>query len=247
MNVNNENLDWRIWDQNDPEERTYLRAKGQLPEMESAKQLRQILGNIDDSDSVLDVGCAAGHYLRSIRKLSAKCRYTGVDATLKYIESALDIHKLDKNANFIREDIYSLKQKADLVFCCNVLLHLPNLRRPLENLLYSFNKKLVIRTLLSEGTHLSQYLYSDDFDGNGNPTNFVFQNTYSYKYVERIIKNFNSKITITFQEDVFDPINIQQEWVEWKNKQGFGTTSIIKNIQISGNKVFRWGWIVCTK
>ena len=62
--MKNKDLDWRIWNKNDSvEERTYCRAAGELPEMESAKQLRKILGNINKNESVLDVGCAAGHFL----------------------------------------------------------------------------------------------------------------------------------------------------------------------------------------
>ena len=53
---------------------------------------------------------------------------------------------------------YDLKLKADIVFCCNVLLHLPDLKSALINLLKSFKKKLIVRTLISEKTHLSQYL-----------------------------------------------------------------------------------------
>ena len=127
--MKNKDLDWRIWNKNDlVEERTYSRATGKIPEMESAKQLRKILGNIHKDESVLDVGCASGHYLRSIRLINNDCIYTGVDATKKYIDNANIIHKSDTNARFIEGDIYSLKLKADIVFCCNVLLHLPDIK-----------------------------------------------------------------------------------------------------------------------
>jgi SAM-dependent methyltransferase len=246
--MKNKELDWRIWNKDDSvEERTYSRASGELPEMESAKQLRQIIGDINQNESILDVGCAAGHYLRSIRQLNATCYYTGVDATVKYIDSAIKLHQADTNAKFINGDIYSLKLNADIVFCCNVLLHLPDLKVPLENLLNSFNKKLIVRTLLSKKTHLSQYLYSDKFDNNGNPTNFLFQNTYSFDYVENIVKNFDSKINLEFIEDKFDPELLQKESDDWRKKQGFATTSVFNNLQIAGDKIFRWGWFVCSK
>ena len=246
--MKNKDLDWRIWNKNDlVEERTYSRATGKIPEMESAKQLRKILGNIHKDESVLDVGCASGHYLRSIRLINNDCIYTGVDATKKYIDNANIIHKSDTNARFIEGDIYSLKLKADIVFCCNVLLHLPDINLALVNLLNSFKKKLIVRTLLSEKTHLSQYLYSDEFDNKGNPINFLFQNTYSFDYVESIIKTHDSKIKLKFIQDEFDAELVQKESDEWRNKQGFATTSVFENLQIAGDKVFRWGWFVCTK
>ena len=80
------------------------------------------------------MGCASGHYLRSIRYLSNNCKYVGVDATEKYINSAREVFQDDDNSNFLLEDIYELNQKADIVFCCNVLLHL----KALKNLLKIF-------------------------------------------------------------------------------------------------------------
>ena len=131
--------------------------------------------------------------------------------------------------------------------CCNVLLHLPDLKIALENLLNSFRKKLVVRTLLSEKTHLSQYLYSDDFDSNGNPTNFLFQNTYSFDYIRKIIKTFDSKINLEFIQDEFDSNTLQKESDDWRNKQGFATTTVSNKLQIAGDKVFRWSWSVCSR
>ena len=241
-----ETLDWRIWSKNDlVEERTYLRAKNELPEMESAKQLREIIKSIDDKESVLDVGCASGHYLRSIRYLSNNCKYVGVDATEKYINFAREVFQDDDNSNFLLEDIYELNQKADIVFCCNVLLHLPSIEKPLKNLLNAANKKLLIRTLLSETTHFSKHLYTDDFDSFGNPTNFSFQNTYSFNYIENLINQYKPEANIKFINDSFNSKKLDEEGAKWTERQGPGTTRVIDNLQIAGNKVFKWAWVVC--
>jgi SAM-dependent methyltransferase len=245
---NLDKLNWRVWNQNDlVEERTYLRAKGDLPEMQSAKQLRHIIGSIKSNSSVLDVGCASGHYLRSIRKLSIDCSYIGVDATSKYIENAKDIFIEDKLAHFEVQDIYKLNKSADIVFCCNVLCHLPYIRVPLENLLRSFNERLIIRTLISKKTHLSQFLYSDVFDEKGNPTDFLFQNTYSFEYLQHLVSQVDPRLKVTFIEDLYDATVLQEEGNNWRQKQGFATTSIENNLQIAGDKVFRWHWMVCTR
>ena len=34
---------------------------------------------------------------------------------------------------------------------------------------------------------------------------------------------------------------------KWRNKQGFATTFVSKNLQIAGDKVFRWSWMVCSR
>ena len=248
MTNNFKDLDWRIWNKNHLiEERSYKRATGELPEMESARQLRKIIGAIKDFETVLDVGCAVGHYLRSIRLLNPVCHYVGIDATREYIDSAGKLHANDQNARFYHGDIFDLNHKADIVFCCNLLLHLPELRAPLKNLLKSFKDRLIVRTLMSQRTHLSQYLYDDEFDVSGNPQNFQFQNTYSFEYIKSIVNDFDSNIKIKFVNDEFNAEKIQNEGNDWREKQGFATTSMSGNLQIAGDKVFRWGWMICIK
>ena len=61
------------------------------------------------------------------------------------------------------------------------------------------------------------------------------------------MKNFDSKINLEFIEDKFDPELLQKESDDWRKKQGFATTSVFNNLQIAGDKIFRWGWFVCSK
>ena len=50
--------DWKIWDRDDSVEmRSYKRTTGELPEMESTKQLVQLISDVyQHGMSVLDVG-----------------------------------------------------------------------------------------------------------------------------------------------------------------------------------------------
>ena len=81
---------WRIWNKDDKVElRTYQRAVGELPEMESAKQLVEIIKPLYKPEtSILDFGCAAGHYYNSVRRLNPNVNYMGADATKTYIAFA---------------------------------------------------------------------------------------------------------------------------------------------------------------
>ena len=70
---------------------TFLkRAKGELPEMESSKAVAgHLVGEIREGDSLLDVGCGAGHYLRSLlNRIDTPFDYTGVDATPAFLAKA---------------------------------------------------------------------------------------------------------------------------------------------------------------
>src|SRR5262245_53788569 len=71
------------------------RALGQAPEMDRAKQAATIVrdrlrNSCLERLSVIDVGCATGHYLRSLRKAfpHADLEYVGIDIDPKMIDSA---------------------------------------------------------------------------------------------------------------------------------------------------------------
>ncbi len=242
---------WRIWNKDDSvEQRTYKRVTGELQEMECTKQLVELVENIYSSGmSVLDVGCAAGHYYNGLKRVDGSIRYHGVDATTAYIEFARKYFKNNPHATFEVGDIFDLseeyRQKFDIVFCCNVLLHLPSLELPLKNLLKASKKYCIIRTLVSEKTHLSKLLYSDKFDESGEPTDFVFQNTYSYDMVEKTIRA-NGEYRVEFIDDKFDAQSINEEHKSYGNLQS-AVTRVQYDVQIAGSKVFEWKWIKITK
>lgn len=74
LNVNN----WKQWGKrpNDSERTLIERAKGNLSEMESTKQLVKLVSEIyEPGMRVLDVGCNTGHYLRGLRKISSNLDY----------------------------------------------------------------------------------------------------------------------------------------------------------------------------
>ena len=54
----------------------------------------------------------------------------------------------------------------DIVFCSNVLLHLPSIDLALKNLLKASKKYCIIRTLVSDNTHLSKFYHNDKTNKN---------------------------------------------------------------------------------
>lgn len=243
------NKAWRIWNNDDKVEmRTYKRATGELPEMESTKQLVELVSQVyKPRMSVLDVGCAAGHYYNGLTRLDPNLAYTGVDATLKYIEFARKHFKNKTNVRFEHGDIFDLKDStlsSDIVFCCNVLLHLPDFRIPIRNLLRVMKKHLFIRTLISDKTYLNRFLYTDDFDENNNPTNFVHQNTYSFNLLDTFIRQ-QGNFGVELIKDKFEGININKEFTEYSDQQS-AVTRAVGDKQIAGNIVFEWQWLKIT-
>ena len=246
---------WKIWDKDETVElRTFHRTLRKLPEMECAKQLSSLIANIYQKNmTILDVGCASGHYYHSLKNLDIDLIYKGIDSTVKYIEFAKEYFVNNNNVSFDIIDIYNLdkelNQKFDIVFCCNVILHLPTFQKPLVNLINASNKYIFVRTLISDKTHLSKFLHEDDFDQNDKPINFCYQNTYSRSSIEEFInsnKDFNNKIEIEFIEDKYIAENINIEYNNYNELQN-AVTNVSNNIQIAGSKVFEWEWLKIKK
>lgn len=237
---------WKIWDKDDSVEmRTYKRVTGELPEMECTKQLVNLIQKVYKPNmSILDVGCAAGHYYNGLKKIDSNIKYYGFDATVKYIEFAKKHFNENMNVHFEVADIYALPSKYennfDVVFCANVILHLPTLEMPLKNLLKMTRSHLFIRTLVSEKTHLSRLLYSDTY-ADGEPIDFVWQNTYSYEYIKKIVGE-NGNFKIEFIDDLFDANAINLEWQSHSKIQS-AVTRVENGVQLAGSKVFEWKWI----
>ena len=112
------------------------RATGKSPEMEVSKAMANILKNkIKNNNHILDVGCACGHYYRSIKKRTNKnFFYTGIDPYKIFLDKAKIAWKRDHNTNFVRGNIYKLpflKNQFDITICSNVFIHLNKVKKPL--------------------------------------------------------------------------------------------------------------------
>ena len=240
------NNKWRIWEKNDKvESRTYQRVTGELPEMESTKQLVKLVSQVyEPGMKILDVGCAAGHYFKGLVRINREIEYMGIDSTVPYIEFAKNYFKDNPKAIFRVADIFDLPDEIgvfDIVFCCNVILHLPDFRVPIKNLLKVTKEYCFIRTLVSDRTYLNKFLYTDEFDENYNPTNFVYQNTYSFSLLKNYINSL-SNYNIELIKDIFNEDSINKEFEDFKDKQ-FGVTRVVDNKQIVGNMIFEWAWL----
>ena len=238
---------WQVWGNRPHETEKTLadRATGKLPEMESTKQLVELVSSVyEPKMKILDVGCNAGHYLRGLRRFSSELDYTGVDAYEHYIKKAKEIFSNDPHAKFEVRDIFDPlfpDNPFDIVYCCNVLLHLPDFRKPVQNLLSSTKRVCFIRTLLGNNTSLVKTAKTQNFDDEGNPTDYFYQNTWNREYFVDFITNLDWKVEVI--SDKFDSTVLQNE--HQKVKEGKGT-KIIGDKQVDGNIIFNWTWLKIT-
>lgn len=245
------NNDWEIWEKNSSIERSIKRLKNQLPEMEASKQLSKIIKKFyKKGNTILDFGCAAGHFYNSLKKVDKDINYFGFDATKNYIVFAKKFFKKNKNTSFDRQSLFNMSKKYynkfDIVFCSNVLHHLPSIDIPLKNLIKASKKYCIIRTLVSDNTHLARFYYDDSTNKKGELNNFQLQNTYSYNLIRKKIKKFGN-FKISFLDDVFDGKKINKEYTKKEKKKYPGLTRYVDGIQIAGSKVFEFKWIIIKK
>lgn len=237
---------WQQWGRRPEVEWTLVdRGRGLLPEMESTKQLVRLVSEVyRPGMRVLDVGCNVGHYLRGLRRLDAVLAYTGVDAYEHYIEQARGIFADDLYAHFEVRDVFEPlfpDNPFDIVFCCNVVLHLPDFRLPVRNLLASTKDVCFIRTLLGDHTTIVKRAVTQDFDDEGNPLDFIYQNTWQSDYFVGFIRQLGWNVELI--PDEFDASVLEREYETVKMGKG---TRIVDGRQADGNIVFNWMWAKIT-
>lgn len=238
---------WQIWADHPESEGTLAdRARSKLPEMESTKQLVKLVEEVyQPGMRVLDVGCNVGHYLIGLRRLDPTLKYKGVDAYPVYINKAREIFESDPNSDFEVKDIFQPlfpSDAYDIVYCCNVILHLPEFKTPVKNLLDSTRQVCFIRSLFDNFTTRVQRASGEDFDDNGMPSNFAFQNTWDKSLFTQYVESLGWKVE--FIADEFDASILEVEFETLKKGDG---TRVLGGKQIDGNIVFNWSWAKCTR
>jgi SAM-dependent methyltransferase len=238
---------WQQWEKRPKTEPTLIdRAQGKLPPMESTKQLAKLVSQVyQPGMRVLDVGCNVGHYLRGLREIDGNLIYKGVDAYVQYIDSAKEIFAKDRNASFEVKDIFQSlfpHDPYDITYCCNVLLHLPDFRAPVRNLLASTRSVLFIRLLLGDNTTIVKRAVAETFDDSGNPLDFVYQNTWQREYFSEFVRQQGWNVELI--ADQFDPSILNREYQTVNRGSG---TRVVDGMQADGNIIFNWTWAKITR
>lgn len=246
------NMDnWKIWD-NDKNYGDFLkeRSLGNLPEMESSKSISSIINNyLKENDTILDFGCASGHYVKSFEnRLTKKFNYIGLDATKYYIDCAKSVFK-DKY-QFKVDDVFNSNQEsssADIVICNNLFHHLPSIEIPLKELIRISKKYIIIRTLIGNQTfRIKQAEEPEIINEEGELVNFHYYNIYSANYIKSLIKKQNLKSYELIDDNNYNSEVFKPE-KNWAGKPLKDLTSIIDGKQINGYIIQPWKFIILEK
>jgi len=86
--------------------------------------------NVEIKDSFIDVGCGTGQLAGYVQRTHPKCRVWGIDFSPERIKEAQRVYPKIK---WICDDITDCRFKADLIALFEVLEHLPDPKKLLNN------------------------------------------------------------------------------------------------------------------
>ena len=248
---------WKIWDTNQRYGNLlYRRAVGLEDEMESSKSLCKILTPLYKKGmKLLDVGCGAGHYLRSLQqRLDANIDYTGIDATRNYIDLAKKA--FGNKAAFLQGDVFNMPYHAgafDIVTCNNLILHLPPPPlKPLSELIRVASQYVIIRTVIGVRNYIIKAVESNEvgFDDikqkprevigeDGEGISYCYFNLYTEDYFLDTLEQIDANLKVEILHD--------NSHGEFDNTDTTGIASATKTFygkQVSGNILLDWRFIV---
>lgn len=134
------------------------RSRRQSEEMTCAAQAAELIANlVAPGDSLLDVGCGSGYFYHSLVARGIAVDYWGLDACADFIAMGREIlpdYGLPAE-RLVFGRLEDLDAKVDHVLCMNVLSNLDNFHRPLERLLRSARKSVILRESVKDGASYS--------------------------------------------------------------------------------------------
>ncbi|XGB40499.1 MAG: class I SAM-dependent methyltransferase [Cyanobacteria bacterium LVE1205-1] len=176
------------------------RCLNQVEEMTCHSQAVDLLmPHVCNRDILLDVGCGSGYFYHSLRKRQVPVDYYGIDAEASFVaigKECLPKFGLDPS-HLIELRIEDLNAKVDHVICVNVLSNIDNYHRPLERMLYSATKTLILRESIGEKSNY-QYVV-DRFLDEGIHLK-VHVNTYDKDELITFINSYGFKVEVYIDE-----------------------------------------------
>jgi len=237
----------------------FKRAVGELPEMECSKAMARLVAErMPANGDILDVGCGAGHYLRSFKNaISLPFQYVGIDYYPILLEKAAQAWGNEPTASFRQASIFDMPVEDgefDIATCSNLLMHLPSIVKPMSELIRASRKWVLVRTMIGDRSYRIQEVLSkqwwaftdvaaeQEFDDEGQPRSFSYENIYSKEYFTGVIRRFAPDARITYiKDDQYQPQNIQQS----ADTEGLvNATRIIDGMQVFGYIILPYTFVV---
>lgn len=254
MNAGPQAQDWNAWDTDYVQKighSYYKRANGDEPEKEASKSYARYLKNKDlyrPGDTLLDLGCATGHFLRSFRRLlDPEIRYTGLDAHLGYLRWGGEIFGVGDQASFVHSDVLDMPfvDNAFDIVVVNLFHFFENPEKALGEAMRVAKRWVVWRTPVAQVNYMVKIVYETDFDKLGvlTPDRSDFDHNvymlYARKYIEGLAKHLGGRVVHFDRDSDFEDFDN----TKMPEFDGLPSTRTFHGLQINGALVLDWHYV----
>jgi SAM-dependent methyltransferase len=236
------------------------RATGALPDMGCALRVGDLLRDFADGPfSVLDVGCAAGHFLRTFKHQELPlAKYVGLEIDPAMFRVASEVWEREAEsglAEFINADLekFSSDRTYDFVICVNAFMYFASAKTALTNLLRAAKRRVLVRSYFADSnyriiraqTSLNHDKSSVDeidvFDESGNIRCYDYWNIYSRTYIESLVARLDPSAEVDWIEDknVLSSLKTERE-LDIKKR---GATELLGEHEVSYPFILPWKWL----
>lgn len=249
-----EDQDWNTWDSEEVKKTAgsyYKRSTGELPEKEASKSLARLLDRrelYEPGTTILDVGCATGHYLKSLRRLlDREITYSGIDIRMEFLQWGREAYSIDETCTFVHGDALSMPfedDSFDIVYA-NLYHFFPRIDAALEEALRVASDRIIWRTPVGEITYVTKLFHDDDFADLGvidpqiQDGDYTLYMMYSEEYLRGLIDDFGWELEFFERDDDFGQFD-NNEHEEFSDVPA---TRVVDGLQINGNLVADWHYL----
>jgi SAM-dependent methyltransferase len=247
------------------------RATGRLPDMGSALRVVDLIRESPNGSSekeptgeieILDVGCAAGHFLRTfIRQRLPLAKYVGLEVDPAMLEVARDVWAAEIQSGrveFMNGDLerFHSTRRFDLVICINAFMYFASAKAALANLMKATRHRLLIRSYFADSNYRIERAQTnrnhdksvvdevDVFDERGNILCSDFWNIYSQTYIEAVVAKLDPTVKLAWIEDNNVLSSLEQE--RKLNVRKRGGTELLGGHEISYPFILPWKYLSIT-
>jgi ubiquinone/menaquinone biosynthesis C-methylase UbiE len=246
---------WNNWDRGEIKmtgNSYYKRSKGEMPEKESSKSYARFLKRhalYTPDDSILDLGCATGHFYRSFRdRLDSNVHYTGLDSNGQFLHWGGEVFGISSRCNFVHGDVLDMPFADDSfdLLVVNLFHFFPNIVEAMREAMRVTRKRVIWRTPIGQTNYIVKVVNQNDFDTTGvlkadrEDLNYCLYILYSKTYIDGLIHNLGGRVSFIERDTDFEPFD-NTVLDEFKH---IPSTKTVGDMQINGNLVLDWQYVV---
>jgi ubiquinone/menaquinone biosynthesis C-methylase UbiE len=231
----------------------YKRAVGELPEKEASKSYVNFMKKhnlYEKGNTLLDYGCAAGHFYRSFKnRLDKNAVYTGIDTHLPFLFWGKEVFGVNNRCNFIHCDALDLPllDNSYDISIINLFHFFPKIDDALKEAMRVTKKYVIWRTPVGEKSNYAIKIFMDEnmkqlgvLTPDKNDIDYDIYMIFTEKYIRQLVNFIKGKVTIVERDTDFGEFDnaVMPEFAH------IPATKTVNGLQVNGNLILDWHYVV---